>query len=411
MPYQWENKEYVRQAEGRRVYIYAEQRLGLDKKDLAARIAQIRLKPGESEDLKVAEPERHLRSVLLGNRRGAWNHPLTTTYRDLICKALACSVAEFGAILGGNDDLAADDGGDAGDAAYKEIRVYVTKGLRPAIPEKMDRKNVLMKLALSARILKNRPPTLAECVAKSCKWLTPTAAHKDIPYSPDLPYNHFLQVAAVIEFCNANPAYRARLTYSREEVHDAIQQFRLGNSCLWAASFDFRERGRDKAMDEWMEMVAGDPEAAAEEFIRDRDSILSRLLKYKIDLHGSEPVGIRPWGVVTNDLHAAGKAKRVYSQYVFRVTVNVNESWRDLVAAMRNTKQPRILANVDSFGLLPEGTDERLYFRDKNGSPNLMDIVVWRSLTSSAKCIREGSATFVRGFDLCRLPGRASKKN
>jgi tetratricopeptide (TPR) repeat protein len=131
----WPNEDgklFLEPVEGRRILAAARSR-GWMQTQFADKVS-----PGR------ADPTRHLRAVLLGNRRGRLKHPLTADYESRIAEALHLTEAEVRAIADGRASLEQHD--------YPAFEVV----------ERLDRPSA----ALSAdRFYQGHPPTWEELEA------------------------------------------------------------------------------------------------------------------------------------------------------------------------------------------------------------------------------------------------------
>jgi transcriptional regulator with XRE-family HTH domain len=276
---------------------------------------------------------------------------------------------------------------------------------------RQDCKNVVADKSISRRILDaRRLPSFAECIEASRTFPAINERHKDVPFVPEMGYNHFVQAGAVISIESRDSGIREVLAYGRSPGR-GHPEHTPGIAILWSASFLHNLSLGVSTMDRWMEEVRTDPAAARTRFTAEVDSVLAELLDYKIglrDLH----LQIEPFALITNDQRSGQDAesgqRRIYTQYVFCARLSA--------LGLKASVYPDLKSRTRGFPLYPldkkEMSREDLEhcFCDKStGRVNVMDILAWRGMFERTKTIRIGKATLVKGFDLIPV-GRTSTR-
>lgn len=237
-------------------------------------------------------------------------------------------------------------------------------------------------------------PSFLECIRSSATVVTVDDAHKDHPLYPTIGYNHFISAAVVVTLPQVDGAcvlgyHRAPISHMPHHIHTR------GLSIFFSCS-PHRNlvRHARTEFDEWLHVCATESCRADEVLIGRHAPLLLRALRSKIDLCPYQTT-IMPLGVVTRDVRS-DKHRRVYTQYVYQVEVKIKH---------RNLDQ--FVHGVKTGGLtlsrLHSATDERVLFTDQQRRENAQDLVVWRSLRSSAAMVRDGATQFRRGFILSQL--------
>jgi hypothetical protein len=254
-------------------------------------------------------------------------------------------------------------------------------------------KNVLRCQTTSEALLAGKPPSLLAAIEASVLFPALGDSHKDTPFVPEFDYNHFVQLSVVVTVRPAGADHPFVVGYCRTPGMMPFSYVHTqGLAILWTTGF-LHGLGHtaDLDMHEWVLLAQQSPKQAAEAFMGTDDPVLLRLLGHRLDLSGHKWT-ISPLGVVANDQRSP-TVRRVYSQYVFRVDVNLPDAPREIGPTLRELvigpEQPVQLDWHDD-------RDER--FVNGKGQPNLMDIVTWRALRGEAEHVAEGSAVFARPF-------------
>ena len=145
-------------------------------------------------------------------------------------------------------------------------------------------------------------------------------------------------------------------------------------------------------MDLWIEHLGRDRHVAIRTFASSPECILLQLLRYKIEFGGLDTL-CEPFGVVTNDLRTADGG-RVYTQYVFRVTLAACTP--ENVSAMLSRIRVRRGGHV--YPLAADFRGDELV--DHDGRKNPMEYVAWEALHNDEPTFSYETARFTRGFAL-----------
>jgi hypothetical protein len=260
---------------------------------------------------------------------------------------------------------------------------------------KSDRKNILRDPAVSARLLQGDPLSWAECVMAS-RTVTIEVGQKNRPMLECLPYNHFVAPSALF---SARPPGQARpihLGYTRAaQPRDPGFRLTTGTAILWSASYNYDvTRQEDAPIDVWIEGLAQDRRAAAGKFVSGPECTLLQILRYKIALVGLDAV-CEPLAVITNDLrNAAEPGGRVYTQYVFHVTLAAKPVYpsADLATLLSGIR----VRSGHVYPLAADFQSDELVAQD--GRRNPMDYLAWEGLHNDMAALRCATARFTRGF-------------
>ena len=277
---------------------------------------------------------------------------------------------------------------------------------------KQDCKNVIADKSISERILDARAlPSFAECIEASRTFPALDERHKDVPFVPEMNYNHFVQAGAVISIEKGDSGLREVLAYERSPGPGHPERT-PGIAILWSASFLYNLSLGDSTMDRWMEMARTDTAAARTRFTGEVGSVLADPLAYKIqvkDLH----LQVEPFAVITNDQRPGQGAEsargRVYTQYVFRASLSALE--------LKASANPDLKSRSHGFPLYPLDEKEmnrqdleRCFCDTTTHKVNVMDVLAWRGIFEQEKTMREGKATLVKGFDLVPTSQTSTKR-
>jgi len=267
-----------------------------------------------------------------------------------------------------------------------------------------DVKNVLVSATISERLLEAKsPPSLLEAVRSTVLFPSLNDAHKDTPFAPNMDYNHFIQLGVVLMIQEAGEAAPLVVGYNRSPGLNPVSYVHTqGLSILCTTGF-VHGLGHmaDLDMHEWIHQASTSPEEGERILLGGDDPSLLRLLAHRLDLTGRQYT-LEPLGIVTNDQrHAAGNSggggdnRRVYTQYVFRLTVKLPDATNDLPSILRSI----VLPPEEPVALRLDGAMESCLV-DPHGRANLMDVLAWRALLDNANHHRESSTTFMRRFEV-----------
>lgn len=255
---------------------------------------------------------------------------------------------------------------------------------------KQDIKVVLASRQICRSLLtRSHRPSLRACIEASVAFTPTDDRHKDYPFVPGSRYNHFCQPSAIVIF--RHPAGDRLLAYPRKDVVGAPDYLHTqGTSILFAVDYFWGlHRRRGTIVDEWLELACRNGDEAARRFVSGDPPILLQLLKYKLDLT-AVPCNVSPFGIISRD-ERRGSLKRAYTQYVFRIEVEVRSRIEP------STFVERIPAPGLALRLLPMVIDADKVFIDGRRK-NAMDIVACEALQSDAHRLSFEDATFCRLF-------------
>jgi hypothetical protein len=263
-----------------------------------------------------------------------------------------------------------------------------------------DVKSVIRSRALSNRLLHlKNPPSLFDSIRDSVNFLPVDDQHKDKPFLTGHKYNHFLQLSALISVISASVRSTEVIGYYRSAVPGRPHHLHTqGVAILWGISFYYGPV-RSPALpilQEWMESVARDTQAASDSFYGSSDCVLTKLVRHKIPNLANVPKRIFPLGVITRDERDPNGQGRVYTQYVFNIQI-------DKPASDHTGRFIQVLG-IPDVRLLPlsltRDDAESLFINPTTKKNNPMDIAAWRSLRGTADTLQVDRARCVRGFTL-----------
>lgn len=273
-----------------------------------------------------------------------------------------------------------------------------------------DCKNVIRDESISERILgAHSLPSFVECVEASATFVPTDLEAKDVPIVRDLNYNHFFQAGALISVNSTESNQPHMLGYYRSPLPGSPQHIHTqGLAVLWGASFPYNlSRLSPSFMDRWIGEVRRSPVRAQNQFTAERSSILADLLYYKINL-SKLPTEITPFAVITNDQrNRESGAGRVYTQYVFRMHLSVQESQKGIAKEFQRRAPAVRLCFLPQAPMTAQEL-KQLFCDRSSGKRNLMDILAWRAMFTKQRRIGIELAALRRGFDL--LPKRSKKR-
>jgi hypothetical protein len=251
-----------------------------------------------------------------------------------------------------------------------------------------DQKIILASPRLSRRLLTGRKmPSMAECFLAGRSFTSASDRDKDHPADPRMAYNHFLQPSIVVVLTiDDGPNVVAYRREKRGQMPGHVHT--VGHSILFASDPSFHTIGRAKsAFDEWLDATSK-PKLAEKMLLDGPAPVLLKLVRDKIDLL-KRKCRLHPLGIISNDQRTS-KIHRVYSQFVFKVDVDVDDRNIDRFLRSISPDLRRVGRETD-----PEET-----FVGRESKKNHMDIVAWHALHSKRDTIRSGSAIFRRGIEI-----------
>lgn len=275
-----------------------------------------------------------------------------------------------------------------------------------------DLKTLLNDPALSQEIFADRYPSLHKVLVHAFGLKFFGDAAKKHPHLPGFSYNHFIQLGIIFSLSGTWNSKSLCIGYHRSGTRF---EHTKGASILWAASFECNppiDKIPDSrsVIDDWLARARLDRESARSVFWSPGKTILRTLFEYKIQIKGTI-ASIRPFGVVTRD-ERDGKDQRCYSNYVFEMVMESQETFERASEALKCAKQvlsphniPMLLMYRDG-GLVSWKSDESEgkgqdtdVFATNEGRLNEMDIVAWRGI-GHGEAVDFKQTRFHPGFDL-----------
>lgn len=234
-------------------------------------------------------------------------------------------------------------------------------------------------------------PTFAEAMLDSCVVTTISDKHKDHPLLPGTDYNHFVQPSIIVVLQRNGDS----VVLKYERLEDAALPYNVhtkGMSLLFAADPKHYTL-RESPLDIWIRKLEHSKTNALNALLAGPRPVLLEMLQHKIDLL-REPTTIEPFGVITRD-QCEGDTPRVYTQFVFRVAVNVaGQHFHEFAAHFRTPSTVKLRIIPD------DEVDPMVMFVSGPGKPNLMDQLAWAALRSKEATVVEGNAWFSRNFSV-----------
>jgi len=300
------------------------------------------------------------------------------------------------------DEVEDSPGKQAPESARRKPTYRGTAVIEPDRPlaDRQDVKNVITNTAISRAILSGENiPSLHRVIVSTAFYTPMNDAHKDRPFADGFAFNHFFQPAIALLVTWRNRGTPLVVAYDRRPSATRVSHVHTrGLALLWATSYVYGLKvTSDWDMHEWVDGVEAGT-TSADDFHEGKNPLLVRLIDRKLGLRDHN-LSFEPLGVITNDQRVTGskdKTSRVYTQYVFKGVIHLEREPANMASFLRGlVRQP-----VDPYALeLADSPHER--FQDPNKrKKNHMDIVAWLGLVGTEERISDGTATFLRNFNL-----------